>query len=153
MKVLTGDIFKSKMQTLITPVNCMRVMGKGLALEFKKRFPGMFNDYVDKCNFDEVQLGFPYMYDFLGPPYIIIFPTKDRWWSTSEIEDIETGLDYIVDHYIRWRVTSLAIPALGCGYGGLKWEVVRPLIYKAVKQMDIPVEIYAPVGAELEEGR
>ena len=151
MKVLTGNIFESEMQTLVNAINCVGAMGKGLALEFKKSSPLMFRDYVKKCRHNKVRLGLPYMYDFFGPPYIINFPTKDHWKDVSKIEDIEAGLDYIVDHYKNWGVTSLAIPALGCGYGGLKWEAVSPLIYKAVEQMDIPVEIYAPVGTDLVE--
>ena len=148
MKILTGDMFESKMQTLINPVNCVGVIGKGLALEFKQRFPYMFREYVRKCALGGVRLGFPYIYVFLFKSNILNFPTKNHWKDVSKIEDIEAGLDYLVDHYKNWGVVSLAIPALGCGYGGLKWEAVSPLIYKAAKQMDIPIEIYAPVGTE-----
>jgi len=82
MKILVGDILKSKAQTLINTVNCVGVMGKGIALEFKKRFPEMFEDYIKKCDREEVKLGVPYLYPYLYktlfPPQILNFPTKDH---------------------------------------------------------------------------
>jgi O-acetyl-ADP-ribose deacetylase (regulator of RNase III)/uncharacterized protein YwgA len=151
MKILVGDILKSKAQTLINTVNCVGVMGKGIALEFKKRFPEMFEDYIKKCDRKEVNLGVPYPYKALFPPQIVNFPTKDHWKSVSRINDIECGLQYILSHYKEWGITSLAIPPLGCGNGQLEWRAVGPLIYRYVKQMDIPVEMYAPYGTPSKE--
>jgi len=151
MKILIGDILQSKAQTLINTVNCVGIMGKGIALEFKNRFPDMFRDYVDKCEHNVVRPGRPYIYKTLFPPHIINFPTKDHWKSVSKIEDIEKGLQYLLDHYKDWGVTSLAIPPLGCGNGQLEWKVVGPLLYKYAMQMDIPVEIYAPYGTHSKE--
>ena len=88
MKILVGDILQSKAQTLINTVNCVGIMGKGIALEFKKRFPEMFKDYVERCERHEVKLGFPYVYKTLLPPQIINFPTKDHWKSVSRLSDI-----------------------------------------------------------------
>lgn len=99
MRILIGDILQSKAQTLINTVNCVGVMGKGIALEFKKRFPAMFEDYAAKCERGEVRPGVPYLYRTLFPPQIINFPTKDHWRSVSKVSDIERGLNYLLDNY------------------------------------------------------
>jgi len=154
MKILIGDILKSKAQTLVNTVNCVGIMGKGIALEFKNRFPEMFNDYMKRCERNEIHVGHPYVYKSLLGPQIVNFPTKEHWKSVSKVKDIERGLDYLLAHYKEWGITSIAIPPLGCGNGQLDWKVVGPLIYSQVKQMNIPVEIYAPYGtspAELTE--
>lgn len=151
MKILVADIFQSKAQTLINTVNCAGVMGKGIALEFKERFPEMFEDYLERCERKEVKPGIPYLYKRLPPPNIINFPTKDHWKSVSKISDVEHGLEYLLSHYKEWEVTSLAIPALGCGNGRLEWKAVGPLIHRYVRQMDIPVELYAPHGTPSHE--
>ncbi len=146
MKILVGDILKSNAQTIVNTVNCVGIMGKGIALEFKNRFPDMFKDYAKRCERNEVRLGEPYLYKTLFGPQIVNFPTKEHWKSVSKISDIENGLNYLLKNYRAWGITSIAIPPLGCGNGQLDWKVVGPLIYKLAKQMDIPVEIYAPYG-------
>lgn len=146
MKILIGDILKSKAQTLVNTVNCVGIMGKGIALEFKKRFPKMFKDYLERCKRNKVHVGHPYIYKSLMGPQIVNFPTKDHWKSVSKVSDIEQGLDFLLAHYKEWGITSIAIPPLGCGNGQLEWKVVGPLIYSRAKQMEIPVEIYAPYG-------
>lgn len=151
MKILISDILQSKAQTLINTVNCVGIMGKGIALEFKKKFPEMYEDYLKKCERKEVKLGVPYLYKTLFPPQIVNFPTKEHWRSVSRIGDIERGLSYLLSHYKEWGITSLAIPPLGCGNGQLEWREVGPLIYKYVNQMDIPVEMYAPYGTPPKE--
>lgn len=154
MRILIGDILKSRAQTLINTVNCVGIMGKGIALEFKNCFPGMFEDYAQRCEHNEIRVGLPYVFKNLFGPQIVNFPTKEHWKSLSRVSDIERGLDYLLAHYKKWGVTSIAIPPLGCGNGQLEWKVVGPLIYSRAKQMDIPVEIYAPYGtnpAELTE--
>jgi O-acetyl-ADP-ribose deacetylase (regulator of RNase III)/uncharacterized protein YwgA len=151
MQILVGDILKSHVQTLINTVNCVGVMGKGIALEFKNRFPDMYEDYVQRCQRGEVKPGVPYPYKTLFPPQIINFPTKDHWKSISKLSDIEGGLKHLLEHYREWGVTSLAIPPLGCGNGQLEWRVVGPLIYRFVKDLGIPVEMYAPYGTSPKE--
>ncbi|MEO6390410.1 MAG: macro domain-containing protein [Pyrinomonadaceae bacterium] len=151
MKVLIADILKSDSQTLINTVNCVGIMGKGIALEFKNRYPEMFDDYVRRCARHEVKPGVPYIYRGLFPPYIINFPTKDHWKSVSRLADIERGLQILLEKYREWEVTSLAIPPLGCGNGQLEWKQVGPMIYHYAKQMDIPVEMYAPYGTPPKE--
>lgn len=151
MRILVGDILQSKAQTLINTVNCVGVMGKGIALEFKSRFPDMYDDYVKRCAQGEVKPGMPYLYKSLFPPQIINFPTKDHWKSISRLSDIERGLKYLLEHYRAWGITSLAIPPLGCGNGQLEWRVVGPLIYRFAQEMAIPVELYAPYGTHPKE--
>ncbi len=151
MQILVGDILNSKAQTLINTVNCVGVMGKGIALEFKEQFPDMYEDYVQRCQRSEVKPGIPYLYKTLFPPQIVNFPTKDHWKSISKLSDIERGLKHLFEHYREWGVTSLAIPPLGCGNGQLEWRVVGPLIYRFVKDMSISVEMYAPYGTHPKE--
>jgi O-acetyl-ADP-ribose deacetylase (regulator of RNase III)/uncharacterized protein YwgA len=151
MQILIGDILSSNAQTLINTVNCVGVMGKGIALEFQKKYPDMYKDYVERCERKEVKLGIPYIYKSLIPPQIINFPTKDHWKSVSEVADIESGLQYLVAHYKEWGITSLAVPPLGCGNGQLEWKTVGPLIYRYLKELGIPVDLYAPYGASPKE--
>jgi len=151
MKITVGDILKSKAQTLVNTVNCIGIMGKGIALEFKNRFSDMFKDYVQRCQRQEVHVGSPYLYKSLFGPQIVNFPTKEHWKSLSKVNDIEKGLDYLVSHYKEWGIKSLAVPPLGCGNGQLEWRIIGPLIYKKLKHLDIPVEIYAPYGTNPRE--
>ena len=144
VNVMLGNIFESKMQTLVNTVNCVGIMGKGLAFEFKKRYPDMFADYEQRCKRHEVKLGEPYLYRKLIPPFIVLFPTKDHWRSVSNIAAIERGLKYLKEHYKEWGIDSLAVPPLGCGLGELDWNVVGPTLYRHLSEFDIPVELYAP---------
>ena len=146
IKVLIGDMFQSEAQTLVNTVNCVGVMGKGVALEFKKRWPGLMLDYEKRCAQKLVEPGVPYIYtDILGTS-IVNFPTKGHWRSASRLSDIEKGLDIFLEHYKAWNITSVAFPPLGCGNGGLEWELVGPIMYKALSKIDIPVEMFAPFG-------
>jgi len=145
-KALIGDIFGSRCATLINTVNCVGVMGKGVALEFKKRYPEMFADYLSRCARKEVRLGEPYHWSDLAGASIINFPTKDHWRSPSRYSDIEKGLDCLVSHLPDWRVDSVALPPLGCGNGGLEWTQVGPLIHSKLAHLDLDVELYAPFG-------
>ncbi|MFO7907216.1 MAG: macro domain-containing protein [Pirellulaceae bacterium] len=151
--VQIGDIFQSDAQTLINTVNCVGVMGKGIALEFKKRFPKMFEDYAHRCKEGRVKLGEPYLYRRLTPPWILNFPTKDHWRSVSRLEDIVAGLEHVRQHCKEWGIASLAVPPLGCGQGQLEWRVVGPTLYRQLKQLDIPVQLFAPFGTPHEELR
>ena len=146
MKILVGNILESKAQTLVNTVNCVGVMGKGIALEFKKRFPEMFEDYLARCGRNEVRPGTPYLHRTLFPPQIVNFPTKSHWRAASKIEDVENGLRILTTSVSAWGITSLAIPPLGCGNGQLLWTSVGPLIYQYLKNLGIPVEMYAPYG-------
>ncbi|MFX0202810.1 MAG: macro domain-containing protein [Candidatus Hodarchaeota archaeon] len=150
-RALIGDLFKSRAQTLVNTVNCVGVMGKGIALEFKKRFPDMYKDYVSRCQKGEVKLGRPYLYKRAVPPWILNFPTKDHWRSLTKLDDIVNGLEYLFRHYKQWSITSLAVPPLGCGSGQLEWRIVGPTLYRSLERLDIPIELYAPYGTPHEE--
>lgn len=150
-KALIGDMFTGSAQTLVNTVNCVGVMGKGVALEFKKRYPEMFEDYVRRCERKAVNLGEPYVYEDLSGRQILNFPTKDHWRSPSRLRDIERGLEYLVQHYKAWNITSIAMPPLGCGNGGLEWAEVGPLIYRKLHQLPVDIEVYAPYGTPASE--
>jgi O-acetyl-ADP-ribose deacetylase (regulator of RNase III)/uncharacterized protein YwgA len=142
--VLIGDIFKSSAQTLTNTVNCVGVMGKGIAEQFKERFPEMYEDYVERCENGDVQLGRPYLYRRDRKPRVLNFPTKGHWRAVSNLSDIRRGMEHVLDKYKEWGIESLAVPPLGCGNGQLDWRVVGPTLYRYLSEMDIPVELYAP---------
>jgi O-acetyl-ADP-ribose deacetylase (regulator of RNase III)/uncharacterized protein YwgA len=146
---IKGDIFESDAQTLVNTVNTVGVMGKGVALGFKQRYPDMFEDYRIRCERNRVRLGRPYLFRRLIPPWIINFPTKGHWRSPSRLSDIEAGLEYLVDHLDEWGVESIALPPLGCGNGELEWRVVGPVIYEHMARAGIEVEMFAPFGTPL----
>ncbi|HEX7569184.1 MAG TPA: macro domain-containing protein, partial [Verrucomicrobiae bacterium] len=150
-KALIGDLFTSEAQTLVNTVNCVGVMGKGVALEFKKRFPSLFEDYTERCDQKLVRLGEPYVYRGAGGKLVVNFPTKGHWRSPSRLADIESGLNFIVQHYAEWGITSIAFPPLGCGNGGLEWAEVGPLIYGKLHRLPIEIEAYAPYGTPKHE--
>lgn len=151
MKVKIGNLFESKCNTIVNTVNCVGVMGKGIALEFKKQYPAMFRDYVNKCDFGEVKPGKPYVYEDASGMKILNFPTKDHWRSPSRLSYIVDGLDWFIEHYQEYGIESIAFPPLGCGNGGLTWDVVGPIMYQKLKDLPIEIEIYAPFGATQRE--
>lgn len=151
VRPLIGDIFKSRAQTLVNTANTVGVMGKGLALEFRKRYPDMYEDYLRRVKRHEVKLGCPYLLKRLVPPWILVFPTKEHWRSVSRLADIEAGLEHLERNYRVWGITLLAVPPLGCGLGQLEWTIVGPTLYRHLTELDIPVELYAPAGTPLEE--
>ncbi|HDQ25387.1 MAG TPA: Appr-1-p processing protein [bacterium] len=149
--VRMGNIFESKKQTLTNTVNCVGVMGKGIALEFKNKFPDMFKDYEKRCKAGDVKPGRPYLYKTLIGHWILNFPTKDHWRSLANLNSIIQGLEYLKNNYKPWGITSIALPPLGCGNGQLEWRVVGPTIYRHIKNLDIDVELYAPYNTPHEE--
>jgi O-acetyl-ADP-ribose deacetylase (regulator of RNase III) len=151
IKVIDGDLFASDAQTLVNTVNCVGVMGKGVALEFKQRFPAMYADYVARCERGEVRLGQPYLFRYLTTPWVLNFPTKGHWRSVTKLDDIVQGLRHLIDHYEEWGITSLAVPPLGCGNGQLEWRIVGPTLYRLLSEITVPVELYAPHGTPHEE--
>jgi O-acetyl-ADP-ribose deacetylase (regulator of RNase III)/uncharacterized protein YwgA len=148
VRVLEGDLLKSDMHALVNTVNTVGIMGKGVALEFKRRYPAMYHDYVQRCDRHEVKLGEPYVYR-ADDHVIINFPTKQHWRSVSRLSDIVAGLEFLERHYKDWNITSLAVPPLGCGNGQLEWRVVGPVLLRHLRRLDIPVELYAPHGSSL----
>jgi O-acetyl-ADP-ribose deacetylase (regulator of RNase III) len=148
---MVGDLFQSSAQTLVNTVNCVGVMGKGVALGFRQRFPDMYREYVDLCERGEVKLGRPYLWRSVVPPWILNFPTKDHWRENSSLEAIVAGLEYLEEHYRDWGIESLAVPPLGSGLGGLDWRIVGPTLYQHLARLDIPVELFAPIDVPKEQ--
>lgn len=127
-------------QTIVNTINCVGVMGAGIALEYKLRFPEMYEDYVKKCRKHEVTIGKPYLYKE-KTKWILNFPTKKHWKDGSKLEWIELGLKYFKDNYKKWGVTSIAFPKLGTEHGGLNWEEVKKIMEFYLENIDIPVFI------------
>lgn len=146
VEVRVGDLLASKAQTLTNTVNCVGVMGKGIALQFKGLFPDMFRDYVQRCERGEVRLGQPYLFRSLIGPWVLNFPTKQHWRGVANLSEIVAGLEYLKAHYKEWGITSIAMPPLGCGNGQLEWNVVGPTLYRHLSELEIPVELYTPAG-------
>ncbi|NES06293.1 MAG: DUF4433 domain-containing protein [Okeania sp. SIO2F4] len=172
ISLIRGDMFFSNMQTLTVSVNCVGVMGKGLASTAKSRFPDVYVRYEAVCKSKDLQIGKPYLYkressvkeqlgdssfflpqDFLNneQKWFLLFPTKKHWRNPSEIEDIKNGLEWLCNNYKKQGIKSLAIPALGCGLGSLDWQDVGPLMCKYLSSMDITVAIYLPAEKKLDE--
>lgn len=151
MIVKIGNLFESKCSAIVNTVNCVGVMGKGIALEFKKRYPEMFLDYVFKCDRGEVQPGVPYFYQDRGEVNILNFPTKDHWRSPSRLSYVIDGLDWFIENYEKYNIDSVAFPPLGCGNGGLTWATVGPIMYQKLRELPIQIEIYAPFGTSQKE--
>lgn len=151
IKIVAGDLFESEAQTLVNTVNTVGVMGKGIALDFKRRFPEMYEDYLRRCQRNEVRLGEPYLFRTLFPPWILNFPTKIHWRAVSRLADLVKGVEYLGRHYREWGITSIAVPPLGCGHGQLEWRVVGPALYRHLKELEIPVELFVPFGVSATE--
>lgn len=147
-----GCLFDSRAQVLTNTVNCVGVMGKGVALEFKRRYPAMFHDYVARCLAGDMKMGEPWFWEN-EESQILNFPTKHHWRAPSKLEDIESGLKWIVANYDRLGIYTLAMPALGCGNGGLPWDKVRSLLELHLGSLpDLEVFVYpARVAASLAE--
>jgi O-acetyl-ADP-ribose deacetylase (regulator of RNase III) len=138
VRFITGDIFAQDAQALVNPVNCVGVMGKGLALQFKQKFPLNFNLYRRACMKDELQPG-RILTCSTGretPSVIINLPTKRHWRDSSRMEDIEAGLDALAREIRARRLSSVAIPALGAGLGGLEWREVRKAIEEKLSGLE-----------------
>ncbi len=146
-----GNILEADVQALVNTVNTVGVMGKGIALQFKKAFPEMFEAYEQACKRGEVETGKMLVYDrggLFNPRFIINFPTKKHWKGQSRLADIKAGLKDLIAQVEKRGIRSIAVPPLGCGHGGLNWGDVQPLIVEAFKNLpDVQVLVFQPVGA------
>lgn len=151
IEITQGDLLKAEVDALVNTVNCKGVMGKGIALQFKKAFPENYKAYEKACKADLVEPGKMFISDagsLMQTRYIINFPTKRHWRGKSKLEDIDSGLKALVEDIKRLKITSIALPPLGCGNGGLDWEVVRPRIERAFDIVpNVEVKLFAPAGA------
>lgn len=144
VEIATGDIFASGCQTIVNPINTVGAMGAGLALAFKTRFPDHYVAYRRRYDDEQLRIGEPYLDRRVPGPWIIGFPTKRHWTEASRLSDIDGGLGFLAERLEDWGVTSLAMPALGCGLGGLDWDRVRELITAHLDALDLSVLVYAP---------
>jgi O-acetyl-ADP-ribose deacetylase (regulator of RNase III) len=145
-----GDILNADADALVNTVNCVGVMGRGIALQFKRAYPANFKAYAAACERNEIQPGRMFVFDtgeLTNPRYIINFPTKVHWRGKSRIEHIEAGLDALVAEIKAREIKSIAVPPLGSGLGGLDWAEVKPLIERAVASVpQVDVVVYEPAG-------
>jgi len=150
IRYIRGDILKAEADALVNTVNCVGVMGRGIALQFKEAFPDNFKAYAAACRRGEVQPGRLFVFDtgrLTKPRYIINFPTKRHWRGKSRIEDIEAGLAALVEEIRSRHIRSIAIPPLGSGLGGLDWADVRPRIERALAALpEVEVLVFEPGG-------
>lgn len=149
--IARGDLLAAEVDALVNTVNCVGVMGKGIALQFKRKFPDMFKAYAKACKAGEVQTGTMFVvptHALQGPQWIINFPTKQHWRSPSKIEYVTQGLVDLHRVLRELGITSIALPPLGSGNGGLDWNDVEPLIREALSDLDsVDIKLYAPSDA------
>ena len=148
----TGDILAEDAEALVNTVNCVGVMGRGIALQFKKAFPENFRAYDEACERGEVRPGRMFVFEtrqLTNPRYIVNFPTKRHWRGNSRIEDIDAGLKDLATVIRERDIRSIAVPPLGSGLGGLDWSDVRPRIEDALGGLDdLQVVVFEPKPRE-----
>lgn len=143
VKQINGNIFNSKCQTIVNTVNCVGVMGKGIALVHKLRYPNMYEEYREHCKNKLIKTGTLWLYNKQqNAPWILSFPTKFHWKYPSKIEWVEQGLQKFVETYEKKGITSIAFPLLGTHNGGLDTKEVRNLMNKYLEKCHIDIEIY-----------
>jgi O-acetyl-ADP-ribose deacetylase (regulator of RNase III) len=150
IEITTGNLLDADAEALVNTVNAVGVMGKGIALQFKQAFPDNFKAYEAACRRDEVQPGRMFVFHrntFANPKVIINFPTKRHWKGKARIEDIEAGLRDLARVIEGENIRSVAVPPLGCGFGGLKWSDVEPRIERALGRLEARVILFSPKGA------
>lgn len=144
----SGNILEQGTEALVNTVNCVGVMGRGIALQFREAYPENYKQYKAACKRNEVVPGRMLVFEMnmlMGHRLIINFPTKRHWREKSRIEDIVSGLKDLVAVLRRYQIRSVAIPPLGCGLGGLNWDVVRPMIENALNELpDVNVFLFEP---------
>jgi len=151
INLVSGNLLEAKTEALVNTVNCVGVMGKGIALQFKQAFPANFKDYAKACEKGEVRIGGMFVHStdrMFHPKYIINFPTKRHWKAKSRLEDIELGLKDLVRVVKDLNIKSISVPPLGSGLGGLNWDEVKSRIIDALDDVpDVEVLLYEPKGA------
>ena len=146
----SGDILAEDVEALVNTVNCVGVMGRGVALQFKRAFPGNFRAYADRCRRGEMRPGRVFVFEtgeMLAPRYVVNFPTKRHWRGKSRLEDVESGLAALAAEIRARGIRSIAIPPLGCGLGGLHWPTVRARLEAALRDLpDVRIVVFEPGG-------
>lgn len=143
IKFTKGNLFTSKHQTLVNTINCVGVMGAGIALEFKYRYPKMYDEYVKLCQEKYIRIGSLWLYRReIDRKWVLNFPTKLHWKFESKPEYLIKGLEKFVETYKEKGIESIAFPLLGADKGGLNPELSKEIMEKYLSQCDIPIEIY-----------
>ena len=145
-----GNLLEADVEAAVNTVNTVGIMGKGIALMFKERFPRNFEAYAHACENKKVRIGKMFLNEnreFFGPKWIVNFPTKTHWRANTQLEWIEQGLQDLVRVIKEKNIRSIAIPPLGCGHGGLNWDEVRPLVVAALEKVeDLEAVVYEPTA-------
>lgn len=147
IRYIEGDIFNSPAQVLVNTVNTVGVMGKGIALEFKKRYPDMFQTYKEICDRRKLKTG-SLVLCYEPDHWILLFPTKEHWRNPSRLDYIEAGLSKFSRTYAEKGISSIAFPRLGCGNGELNWADVQPVMERYLRDLPIDVYIYLGTGPD-----
>lgn len=137
------DLLRDDAEALVAPVNSVGVMGAGLALQFRKRFPYNYLAYKAECTKGRFHPGMVFIYHEDGR-YIVNFPTKRHWKDKSQLADIESGLVALAVEIDALVISTIAIPMLGCGLGGLRWPDVCPLIERVLGPLPVEIRLYGP---------
>lgn len=149
-----GDILSEDVEAIVNTVNCVGIMGRGLALQYKNKYPQNFKEYETACKKEMVKPGKMFVHQtgqLTNPKYIINFPTKRHWKGKSTIEDIESGLDDLLQVIQKLHIKSIAIPPLGSGLGGLEWSVVRTRIEAKLSEIDCAIKVFDPLEQKIEK--
>lgn len=141
LQIIKGDIFESDTQTIVNTINCVGVMGKGIALSFKEKYPKMFIRYKELCNNKQIKIGTLWLYKDENK-WILNFPTKDHWKNPSEVEYLKLGLKKFVETYEEKGITSISFPLLGANNGGLNPDISLRIMKEYLRECKIPVFIY-----------
>ncbi|MEU7608851.1 macro domain-containing protein [Micromonospora sp. NPDC049204] len=146
-----GDLLTADVEALVNAVNTVGVMGKGIALQFKRAYPANYAAYRAACAAQVIKLGQVHFFDSARPGpgrYVINFPTKGHWRTSSKVTDVQNGLCDLVRVVREHGISSIAVPALGCGNGGLDWNEINPLIERAFAALpDVRVLMFPPESA------
>ncbi len=143
----TGDLFDEPADIRVNTVNCVGVMGKGVALQFKERYPKMYEDYKAACDAGEVKPGTLHVWKVPGGETIVNFPTKRHWKQKSRYEDIDSGLEALHRFLKPLGQVRVALPALGCGHGGLDWEIVSTTIKGVLGDLSADIIVFEPASS------
>ena len=150
VEIAKGDLLEQRVDAIVNTVNTVGVMGKGIALQFRRKWPANYKAYEEACKRNELVPCKMFVFDNGGlvePKYIINFPTKRHWRQPSRLSDIKCGLEDLITQIKTLKIKSIAVPPLGCGNGGLDWSEVRPLIEASFKDLpEVDVKLFAPAS-------
>lgn len=151
IQTVEGNLFDAVAEVFVNPVNCQGVMSKGIAKEFKQRYPAMFAEYQEFCKRGDLYPGWVHVWDsqIVNPCYIFNLATKDQWRASSQMKWVLSGIHKSMEMMNHLHLKTIAMPALGCGEGHLNWDVVQSAIYASTtmyrRDYDIDILLYKPL--------